>query len=358
MDEILDTAPCGFLSFTDAGTLVTANGTLHDMLGYERGELAGRHVDSIMPVASRIFYQTHFFPLLKLEGKAEEIFLSLRAKNGGELAMLANAVRRERDGIAVNECVVVPLRQRAKWEEEMLRAKRAAEEANRTKSAFLSVMSHELRTPLNAIGGYAEILSMGIRGPVTEAQLDDLRRVKSASQYLLGLINDLLSFARQEAGEVELHPATVTAAAALEQAEALVMLRIRDGGLDYAREACGVDLAMRADPERLQQILLNLLTNAVKFTRRGGRITVTCERGEGRALIHVRDTGRGIPAKEIDRIFEPFVQVERHRNESSQQGVGLGLAISRDLARRMGGELTVASKVGEGSVFTLALPAA
>ena len=136
------------------------------------------------------------------------------------------------------------------------------------------------------------------------------------------------------------------------------MLRLRDAGLEYGREGCSPEMRVRADRERLQQILLNLLGNAIKFTPRGGRITVACERTGERTLVRVRDTGRGIPAEHLARIFEPFVQVERHRNEPSQQGVGLGLAISRDLARAMDGELSAESTVGVGSVFTIALPSA
>jgi PAS domain S-box-containing protein len=358
MDELLDNAPCGFLSFADTGTIVTVNATLAEMLGYEPDELAGRSVETTLTVASRIFFQTHFFPLLKLHGHAEEIYLSLRTRAGEEMPVLANALRRERAGAFATDCVFVRLRQRQKWEDEILRAKRAAEEANLAKSKFLSTMSHELRTPLNAITGYTELLSLGIRGPVTDAQRADLTRIENAGRYLLSLINDVLNFARIEAGQVYLEIKAVPVDAALSEAESLISPRLRQAGLEYGREGCGADAAVRADPERLQQILLNLLTNAIKFTPRGGRITVTCEAVEVRILLHVRDTGRGIPADQIARIFDPFVQIDRQRNEESQQGVGLGLSISRDLARAMGGALTAESTVDEGSIFTLSLPAA
>ncbi|HVE78760.1 MAG TPA: PAS domain-containing sensor histidine kinase, partial [Gemmatimonadaceae bacterium] len=327
MDDLLDTAPCGFLSFADDGTIVGVNGTLLAMLGYERDELPGRHVELLLTSPSRIFYQTHFFPILRLEGKAEEIFVSLRAKSGREVAALVNAARRERGGSFVSDCAFIPLRRRREWEDEILRAKKAAEDANRAKSKFLSMMSHELRTPLGAISGYADILSMGIRGPVSDAQLDDLRRIKSASQYLLGLINNLLNIGRLEAGQLDLELRAVSADAVLAAAESLVGPRLREAGIDFVREGPDADVAVLADAERLQQILLNLLTNAIKFTPRGGRITVSREHANGRARIRVRDTGRGIPGDQMGRIFEPFVQVDRDRNESSQQGVGLGLAI-------------------------------
>ncbi|HYE16607.1 MAG TPA: STAS domain-containing protein, partial [Pyrinomonadaceae bacterium] len=144
MDELLNTAPCGFLAFADDGTILTANGTLLGWLRRGAGELAGRHVESILPPGGRIFYQTHFFPLLKLHGRAEEIYLSLRRADGADLPVLANAARTERDGAAVNDCVMVPMRQRRRFEDELLAAKREAEEANRAKDALIE----ELSTPV------------------------------------------------------------------------------------------------------------------------------------------------------------------------------------------------------------------
>jgi signal transduction histidine kinase len=295
---------------------------------------------------------------LKLNGKVEEIYLSLRSKSGDDVPVFVNAVRRERARVVVNDCVFVPMRQRNRYEDEILQAKQAAEEASRAKAKFLSMMSHDLRTPLSAIIGFTEILTLGMGGPVTEAQLDYLRRIESSSQYLLNLITDILNFARLEAGRVDVRLETVSVDAALGRAESLVALRVKEAGLEYAREECAWEVAVLADPDRLQQILLNLLTNAIKFTDRGGRVSVACERVRSRTLIHIRDTGRGIPVDQIERVFEPFVQVDHLGSESSHQGVGLGLAISRELARAMGGDLTVESTVGRGSGFTSALPTA
>ena len=245
-------------------------------------------------------------------------------------------------------------------------ARAAAEAANAAKSEFLSTMSHELRTPLNAIAGYAELLEMGVRGPVTEQQAADLTRIRRASQHLQSLINDILNFARLDAGQVQFDLQDVSVESALADVETFVMPQIRAGGLEHHRASFGSDsrgqpLAVRADPEKLRQILLNLLTNAIKFTAPGGRVTLSAEVGQhpggSRSIeILVSDTGRGIPSSELGRIFEPFVQVDRHLSEASQQGVGLGLAISRDLARAMGGDLTVTSDVGVGSTFRLVLP--
>jgi PAS domain S-box-containing protein len=280
----------------------------------------------------------------------------------------------ERDGATIREwvgvCTDIDERKRAEDERAALltleraargeaeQARAEAEAANAAKSQFLATMSHELRTPLNAISGYAELLSMGLRGPVTDAQLEDLRRIRRSGQHLLSLINDVLNFARLEAGRVDLHVGDVAAAEVVAGAEALVGPQMRAKGILVEWGGCDPALRVRADAEKVSQILLNLLTNAIKFTAPGGRVTLGCDADGERVVVRVADTGRGIPADQIGRIFEPFVQVDRHLTRDSQQGVGLGLAISRDLARAMEGDLTVESTVGVGSRFTLVLPRA
>ena len=234
-------------------------------------------------------------------------------------------------------------------------ARAEAETANRAKAEFLATMSHELRTPLNAIIGYADLMDLELRGPLTDGQREDVRRVRRSSQYLLGLINDMLNFARLEAGRVEITLDEIPLHETLAGMETLIAPQLQARHLSYRYEPCDPGWRAVADRERLEQILVNLLTNACKFTEPGGRITLGCELRVRELRIHVRDTGRGIsPAKAVN-IFDPFVQVDRHLTHESQQGVGLGLAISRDLARAMGGDLTLESTPGEGSVFTVHL---
>ncbi len=246
--------------------------------------------------------------------------------------------------------------ERARLIEAERQARAEAEGANRAKGEFLAVMSHELRTPLNAISGYAELMEMGLHGPVTAAQREDLDRIQQSQRHLLGLINQVLNYTRVETGTVRYQLAPVGVGEALATAEALVVPQIRARRLTYVLGECDSALMVQADAEKLRQILLNLLTNAIKFTDAGGQIVVACGREPGNVTIAVRDTGIGIDPNKLSMIFEPFVQVDAQLTRT-REGIGLGLAISRDLARGMSGDITAESTPGVGSTFTLRLPA-
>jgi signal transduction histidine kinase len=427
VDELLDLAPCGFVSFGDDGGMIVVNATLASRLGYDRDALIGRHLETILAVGSRIFYQTHLFPLVRLHGRAEEIFMLLRGKDGEQIGVLCNAVRRPRGGTHVTDCVLMEVRERRKFEDALLQAKQEAErahealqartaeleransqlesqalelelqqqhledqacelttqgealqtlndelvrrgeelerqraaasEANRGKSMFLAVMSHELRTPLNAIGGYVQLLEMGVHGSVTDAQREALGRIDRSQRHLLRLINDVLNLSRIEAGRVHYTVESVGLAGLVASVMPMVEPQIAARGL-LAEISVPPAAIARADPEKVEQILLNLLSNAVKFTGAGGSVVVTGGNdpsSETRVYIRVSDSGSGIPSAFLERIFEPFIQVDDSATRSSE-GTGLGLAISRDLARGMGGDLTADSELGRGSAFTLTLP--
>jgi PAS domain S-box-containing protein len=425
INNILDDAPCGFLSFTDDSCIVFVNSTLCTRLGYTRGEVMGQAVEKLLAVGSRIFYQTHFFPLVKLHGRAQEIFMILRGKPGEEVGMLINAIRHERNGTSVTDCVLMEVQERRKFEEALVQARQLADrtsaalevrtkeaeranallesqalelevqhqqlqeqatemeaqsealieannalsslnedltkqreladEANHAKSNFLAVMSHELRTPLNAIGGYVQLLEMGVHGPILEPQREALGRIDRSQRHLLRLINDVLNLSRIEAGRVEYAIEAVSLNEVVRSVTPMIEPQVsaKDLTLETAIESTA---RARADREKLQQILLNLLTNALKFTPKGGTIRV--ESGESpdqRTFIRVADTGVGIPDDMLEKIFEPFVQVDASKSRSAE-GTGLGLAISRDLARGMGGDLSATSTPGAGSIFQLDLP--
>jgi signal transduction histidine kinase/PAS domain-containing protein len=234
-------------------------------------------------------------------------------------------------------------------------ARDGAQEANRAKSAFLANMSHELRTPLNAIDGYAQLLELGVRGPLNQEQLADIARLRRSERHLLSLINDVLNYAKIEAGRVQYEIRPVALSEVIEELYSVVEPLVREHNHRYSVRIDDPRLTVLADSEKLQQILLNLLSNATKFTPAAGTIQVSGDVDGRDALIHVEDSGIGIPAEKLDAVFEPFVQLRTH-GTTTREGTGLGLAISRDLARGMGGDLTVRSTIGAGSTFTLRLP--
>jgi signal transduction histidine kinase len=240
-------------------------------------------------------------------------------------------------------------------------ARAEAEAANAAKMQFLAVMSHELRTPLNAIGGYAELIELGMYGPVTPEQVNAIERIRNSQQHLLGLINSVLNFAKVEAGRVEYMIESTPVAEAVRNVKSLIAPLASSQGITLESSICDESMIVRADTEKLRQVLLNLLSNAIKFTSAGGKIMISCTQitiagTATRVLIHVSDTGRGIAQGELEQVFDPFVQVGR-RLANAEGGSGLGLAISRDLARGMGGDVTATSEIGVGSTFTVSLPA-
>jgi signal transduction histidine kinase len=226
--------------------------------------------------------------------------------------------------------------------------------ANRAKSDFLASMSHELRTPLNGIAGYVDLLLLGARGQLTREQENDLERVRFNQRHLTSLIEDVLSFARIEAGKLEVERVPVRVDEVLESVPHLVGPLMHAGGIVFERESYETNLVALGDRERIIQICVNLLANAAKATPRGGQVRLSAERGGSRVLVRVTDTGIGIPHEKLGDIFSPFIQLGRSLS-APRSGTGLGLSISRGLAEAMGAELTVESEVGKGSRFTLAL---
>ena len=258
------------------------------------------------------------------------------------------------DGRRVNLTAAIDVTAYKQLVESERSARRQAEEANSAKSQFLATMSHELRTPLNAISGYTQLLSLGLRGPITPEQQEDLDRIDRSQRHLLSLINDILNFAKIEAGHIAVENSPIDLTRILEGLKEFVEPQLREKQLNFSVVNSCPTAVGRGDEDKVRQILINLLSNAIKFTPENGHITVECSANDGTLNITVTDDGAGIPKDKLEAIFEPFVQVGRDFS-SPQGGTGLGLAISRDLARRMGGDLEVQSELGKGSTFTLLL---
>jgi len=239
--------------------------------------------------------------------------------------------------------------------EDISAAHDVAANANRAKADFLAVMSHELRTPLNAIAGYAELLALGIDGPLSPKQSDAVARIRSNQAHLLELIDEVLSFAKIEAGRNRLTVERVTVAEAFDNIDPLVLPQLQKKGLRLDRGPVDEGLSVQADPAKLRQILLNVVVNAIKFTPADGQITLGATRVGEDVVLSVADTGIGVSLDKVPHIFDPFFQVDTKMTRE-YSGVGLGLTIARDLARAMDGDIRFESEVGKGSVVSVTLP--
>lgn len=351
----------GIFMLDPGGHIVSWNEGAARIKGYSVEEITGRHFSTFYPAEDRAWDKPGMELRVAAEvGRFEDE--GWRVRKDGTLFwanVVITALRNDADELIGYAKVTRDLTERRAAELRAIDDARRiaqAEAANRAKGEFLAAMSHELRTPLNAIGGYTDLLAAGIHGPTTPAQQTALERIRASQQHLLGLINDLLNFSRIEAGRLRYDISDVDLAAVITAVSAMLEVQAVAKRITLDTSATEPILA-RADGPKVEQVLLNLVVNAVKFTLEGGHVKLSCFRRGDDAIIEVRDTGIGIPEDQLQSIFEPFVQVGRSLT-TPYEGTGLGLAISRDLARAMGGDLTVRSVVGQGSTFRLTLPAA
>ena len=354
-----------------AHTLIYANSAFSRLAGIATGETPGVPIATVFPeteggalnaLLDRAFrdgvelleeqistsneramgWQCSVWPATTDDGHAETLGIEIRESNPPDAAL---DLQRQ----VAEQSILGALRERG------LAADADAE--NQAKTAFLRTMSHELRAPLNAIGGYIELLDMGLRGPVTEDQRADFARVKANQQHLALLITEVLNFARVGSGSVSYAVSDVNGCGALRHAIELIEPLIAQNGLVFDGVSGDSSIVARADPEKVTQILVNLLSNAIKFTPAGGHISAECAAVDDTVTLSISDTGLGIAPEKLETIFEAFVQLKEGLADR-EGGVGLGLSISRDLARAMKGDLTVESTEGKGTRFTLSLPRA
>jgi PAS domain S-box-containing protein len=344
------------------GYILTWNIGAARLKGYTADEIIGRHFSIFYPPEDIARGKTEWeLEVAAREGRFEDE--GWRVRKDGTLFwanVIITALRRGEGQLVGFAKVTRDLTERKASEERAVRdASRlaAAEAAGRTKSEFLATMSHELRTPLNAIGGYAELIEMGVAGPISEEQRSYVTRIRSSQQHLLAIINDLLNYSRSEAGQLAYDIGNVSLHDVVEHALPMMLPQATTKGVSITHGPCTPVVNALADEQKVEQIVLNLLSNAVKFTPRGGSVIVSCQIDDDQSAITVSDTGPGIPPDKKEAIFEPFVQLGRSLT-TQLQGTGLGLAISRDLARAMHGDLSVGDTPGGGATFTLTLPRA
>jgi PAS domain S-box-containing protein len=360
--DLVNRAPSIVCELTPDGETLFVNDAVRTLLGHDPGWLRGRNWwAELVPAGERERAEAMRREMAR--GDVTGFELVLVAADGRMPCIAWNSANRYSSagelesvvlfGVDVTHRREAEVAARRLAEERMARAE--AEAANHAKMEFLAVMSHELRTPLNAIAGYVDLLDLGIGGPVTPQQTEYIQRIRRSQEHLLTLINDVLNFARLEAGRVEFQLEEVCVREVLETARAVTEPQARAKQLTFHCVDCDASLTVRGDRERAQQVLINLLTNAIKYTPAGGRVEMDCAPHPDAVAISVRDTGPGIPPEKLETIFEPFVQLTDPANERPD-GVGLGLAISRSLARAMHGDLLVESAPGRGSSFTLVLP--
>ena len=353
MDPLLDNAPCGFLSVADGGIVALANLTLAGMMHTRREDIVGRHVDGLMSPASRILYQTHVFPLLKLQGTVHEVYVSLRDAQGGDVPVLLNAARRPRDGGFMSDWAVVPMRQRNEYENEILKARKLAEEAARAKDDFLAVVSHELRSPLSAITGWAHLLLEGKLDEATRQRA--LHAIQQNAMAQVKLVDDLLDFGRISTGKLRLEAAPTRLEAIVNSAVDGVLPAMQAKSIALETDIAPSDGAVLADANRLRQVFWNILANAMKFTPRGGRVQVRLREVGSSLEVEISDTGKGIAPDFLPFLFERFRQEDAAGRRES--GLGLGMAITRHLVELHGGTISAHSEgLGKGATFRVSLP--
>jgi PAS domain S-box-containing protein len=358
-EDLYENAPCGYLSALPGGTIVKVNQTFLTWTGYRREDLVGRkRFHELLTAGGRIFHETHYAPLLRMQGTVREIALDMVCADGRRLPVLINSVLRK-DGTGnplLVRTTVFNATDRKEYERELLRERQRAEQATKAKSDFLAMISHEIRTPLNAINGVAHLFQ---RMELSPTQQKLVRILSSSSENLLHLVNQILDFGKIEAGKTSLEERPVDLRQLVQEIADSFQHKAQEKGLALRiRVDERVPRGVVGDPLKLGQVLANLVGNALKFTSEGS-VTVALEvRAVEREAVsidfRVSDTGIGIAPDRLPFLFEDFTQAD-YDIGLQYGGTGLGLSISRKLVEMHGSRIRVESEPGRGTTFSFEL---
>jgi protein-histidine pros-kinase len=350
--DLLESAPDAMVIVDEAGKIVLVNSQAVRLFGWAREDLLGESVDRLVPERFRGAHSGHragYFAAPKVRQMGVGLPLFGLRRDGSEfpLEISLSPIQTE-EGTLISSAIRDATERR--------RSEQALHEANRLKSEFLANMSHELRTPLNGILGFSELLIDGRPGPLNDKQREYLQDVHHCGKHLLQLINDVLDLSKVEAGKMEVHPETFCPEEAAAAVCALVAPMARKKQLRLRPPGIGDAETVEQDLHKFKQILFNLLSNAVKFTDAGGEIMVMISRPSADWVrMDVRDNGIGISEADLPQLFEAFKQIDAGSGRRFE-GTGLGLSLTRKLVELQGGRISVTSRPGQGSVFTVQLP--
>jgi PAS domain S-box-containing protein len=358
--DLLESTPDGIVMANPTGHIVIANSQAESLFGYEPGELRGKSVDILLPERFRrahVGHRSNYFLQPRKRAMGSGLDLAGIRKDGTEfpIEISLSPLRTEESAFVMS--AIRDISERKLFERTLQEKNIELAAANQAKDRFLASMSHELRTPLNAIIGFTGTLLMKLPGPLTGDQSKQLRTVQTSARHLLALINDLLDVAKIEAGKVELLPEPVDCCAVLEEVVATLRLQAESKGLELVADLPATPVIWSTDRRALNQIVINLTGNAVKFTESGSvhlRLTKQLRGGVEVLEITVSDTGVGIPLEDQPKLFGAFSRVGSLRPRASE-GTGLGLHLSQKLAELLGGHISFVSEAGQGSTFTLQL---
>lgn len=363
-EELYEDAPCAYLSTLPDGTIVRANRTFFEWFGVDRAEILGRvRFQALLTVGSRIYYETHYSPLLQMQGFVNEIALEIRRTDGAVRPIVASArqLRGPNGAARVNRVALFDSTDRRRYEQELLEARKRAEQAARAletvlsqKTEFSAILAHELRNPLAPIRNALELMHQsGNDAAVTARAAATMRRQVA---QMVRLVDDLFEVSRTDQGKLSLHKLPVDLLSLIHHAAEASLSILEDAGVRYSATLPDAPIYIEADAVRLAQVIGNILNNASKFTPRGGSVSLVLERMESEAVLRIRDTGIGIASDQLPRIFELFVQADSPLE--SRSGLGIGLTLAKTLVERHGGRISVHSEgVGRGTEFVVALPA-